>query len=491
MKKIRIIIPIFLLIVSLLSYAQNEVDALRYSQLSIGGTGRFMSMAGAFGAVGADLSTLSTNPGGIGLYKSSEFSFTMMYINTNSESLYYGTTGDDYRNNFNIPNIGFVYTMVVAKSPHESGFRNVQIGFNMVRNNYFNNNILINGTNPENSLLDAYVEYANGNAPNDLGAFDTRLAYDAYLIDPIQNTVIYSNKAPLYPNGDIAPVDQRLSIQTDGYQNEYSFSIGANYGDIVYFGGSFGIPTIRYVQENIYDEYNTVSLDTNYFSSFRKYDYLQTRGSGFNFKFGFIVRATDWVRLGAAFHSTTVYRNLRDDWNSTMYSWLNNGESHTINSPLGAYDYDLRTPMRILANVAFVLGKQGLISADYEFVDYTKANLDSYSYDYYTENQAIKDKYTSASNFKVGTEWRFNNISLRGGYAYYGSPYKGNINDGKKQIFAGGVGYRDRWFYIDFAYNHIMSAEDYYPYESETVFVQPANIESRSNSFILSIGMRY
>lgn len=59
MKKIMIIG--ILLAGSLLAKAQNEVDALLFSQSVYQGTARSMAMGGAFGALGADFSALSTN----------------------------------------------------------------------------------------------------------------------------------------------------------------------------------------------------------------------------------------------------------------------------------------------------------------------------------------------------------------------------------------------------------------------------------------------
>ena len=56
--------------------AQNEFDALRYSNLEFFGDARFNAMGGSFGALGANMASLSVNPGGIGVYKSSDFSFT-------------------------------------------------------------------------------------------------------------------------------------------------------------------------------------------------------------------------------------------------------------------------------------------------------------------------------------------------------------------------------------------------------------------------------
>lgn len=75
MKKIGLITLLVYLFANL-AYAQNEEDALRYSNVHLLGTARYMGLSGAYGAIGADFSTLSSNPAGIGLYRRSEFSIT-------------------------------------------------------------------------------------------------------------------------------------------------------------------------------------------------------------------------------------------------------------------------------------------------------------------------------------------------------------------------------------------------------------------------------
>ncbi len=72
MKKILIISALILTAAST-ALSQTSADALRYSRIDIGGTARYMGLSGAFGALGADFTTASTNPAGLGLYKSSEF----------------------------------------------------------------------------------------------------------------------------------------------------------------------------------------------------------------------------------------------------------------------------------------------------------------------------------------------------------------------------------------------------------------------------------
>lgn len=58
------------------TWAQNETDALRFSTLTQGGTARSNGMANAFGALGADPVAVAINPAGLGLYRTSEISFT-------------------------------------------------------------------------------------------------------------------------------------------------------------------------------------------------------------------------------------------------------------------------------------------------------------------------------------------------------------------------------------------------------------------------------
>ena len=84
--KRNIYIAIMLIGIPALLQAQNEDDALRYSQNFSSGTTRASSMAGAFGALGGDFSSLSINPAGIGVYRSTEFTITPTYIFSSSSS---------------------------------------------------------------------------------------------------------------------------------------------------------------------------------------------------------------------------------------------------------------------------------------------------------------------------------------------------------------------------------------------------------------------
>jgi hypothetical protein len=84
-------------------------------------------------------------------------------------------------------------------------------------------------------------------------------------------------------------------------------------------------------------------------------------------------------------------------------------------------------------------------------------------------------------NIRVGTEWRLSRISLRAGYAIYGSPYNNNLNDGKRESYSGGIGYRGKNFEVDFAYVRSIMKEDYYLYSySNTNLDPPVIIQSNA-----------
>ena len=213
------------------------------------------------------------------------------------------------------------------------------------------------------------------------------------------------------------------------------------------------------------------------------------RGTGYNLKLGVIVRAADWLRLGAAVHTPALFSKVNYDYSTSITSYLT-PTSYSSTQKALPYNttFDLTTPLKLIGSAAFIVGKSGLISVDYEMVDYSKARFQP-SVDYNLENQRIKDKYQSTSNLRIGGEYRVGQISLRGGYGIFGSPYKSNVNDGKGTLASLGIGYRAADYYVDFAYTNYKMDEYYYLYG-----VDPANsasIKSTNNMFMVTFGLKF
>ena len=484
----KIIITIVLAIASFLTiFAQNEIDALRYSQIYYGGTARSTAMGGAFGALGADFSTLSQNPAGIGLYKISEFTFTPSFYIGKTESKFMDSpVRDDYKYNINLGNIGFVYTFFKRGNyVEEPGFKSAQFGFGINRLNNFNNRMVMEGFNPTSSMLNQYVNNANGNSANNLNAFDTQLAYDTWLIN--NPDTLNSTKYISVVNGGVT---QRKTVSSSGSMNEVVMSLGGNYSDKLYIGATLGFPFIRYYEQSTYKEINSKDSISS-FNSFTVSDDLKTTGAGINIKFGMIYRPIDMIRIGLAFHSPTYYYSMQDEYSRRIQSVFDT-ISYNRESPKGSFDYELTTPLRVIGSLAFVIGEYGLVSADYEFIDYSEPRLRAENTDFYDQNDAIQTKYTTTSNIRVGTEWRLNSLAFRAGYAIYGSPFKSGVNDGKRTTLSFGLGFREKQFFIDFAYAYTKQSEDYYFYDPSVVpALSPVKNDLKGSNIMMTIGFKY
>jgi len=480
MKKI-FQLAIGVVFLSNLAVAQNEVDALRYSQLNFsGGTARSSAMGGAFGALGGDFSTLSINPAGIGVYRRNEFTCTPSFFNQRTTSNYTGNMLDDYKSNLNFSNVGIVLAYYDENAKND--WKGIVFGFGYNRLNNFNNQIVMEGKNNNSSLLDIYLAdaKAQGGDVQNFDQFGTKLAWDTYLLDTLPGGSLYH---VLPQHGEI----QSKSVTTSGSTGETVFSLGGNYSDKLYMGATLGMPHIRYNEESTYQE----KVDSNGVNGFKSYSLnqnLTTTGVGFNMKFGMIYKPVDWVRIGGAVHSPSYY-NMHDSWSSSMTSHFTT-QTYDETSPTGTFDYSLTTPMRAIGSLGFVIKKIGLIDADYEFVDYSAARLHSSQYDFLNENTAIRNKYTQANNFRIGTEWRFNPMSIRAGVAYYGTPYKKEVgNDGSRISYSAGFGFRDANFFMDFAYVYTMTTENYYFYDP--TLTSPSVNDSRSSSVLMTFGFKF
>ncbi len=157
MKK-SIYILIALLGVNLGLSAQNEVDALRYGQFNSVGTARYTAMGGALGAMGADLSVMSNNPAGLGVYRSSQLVFSFGQFNNNAQSNFIGNSSTINEFSLKPTVLGFVVADV-AVSNSDWKFINVGFSYNQLQN--FNSRFSVRGTNTESSLLDYEVQKLN------------------------------------------------------------------------------------------------------------------------------------------------------------------------------------------------------------------------------------------------------------------------------------------------------------------------------------------
>lgn len=474
----------FFLLITANVFAQNDIDALRYSQLTFGGTARFNSMAGSMGALGGDISTLSFNPAGVAIMRKSDFNFSPSFFSQSSESNYNNRLGNDGKFNFNFGNIGVVFSGGQSEDPNKVGWAGFNFGIAYNRTNNFHARHSILGNNNSSSLLDVMASSANGKSPDELDQFSELLAFNTYLIDTIPGEINQYESA--IPSGTL--INQIKTIETAGSMGETVISFAGNYSNRLYLGASIGFPTIKYREESSYVESDLNDSIPNFLNSYSYNSSLYTKGSGFNFKMGAIYRATDWMRFGAAFHTPT-YFTMEDTYNNALNIKYDDGTDYTETSPDGDYKYNLVTPMRAMGSFAFILKKKASINVDYEYVDYSNASLRSSPNVFVDVNNTIRQKYISGSNIRVGGEFKTGPFSVRGGYALYGNPFKSSSVDASRASYTAGLGMRDNNYYLDFAFVLTQYKEQYYLYDPS--FVKPATIINHQASFIFTLGFRF
>jgi hypothetical protein len=492
MKKAGIIL-IFVSAIFLNANSQNPDDALRYSQVFYHGTARFNAMGGAFTALGADLSSISLNPAGTGVFRTFEMSVTPMLYYNNTNSSFNGTYASDYFNSFNLSQVGIVSNFLNTRN--STGLISLNGAYSYNRTNSFGEHIRITGVSDNSSMADYWASKANGTYYKDLRNAEG-IAYDAWLIDTISNSdaSYYATTFSAYGTNANSTYGQTITrvITDDGYTGEHTFALGANYSNKFFIGASFGLSNLRYMGHYQHIE----SDDDNVINDFRNFtytDHFEAYGTGYSGKIGVIVKPMDYLRLGFSFHLPVWYYIDEYFYDNITSSYDNNDKYEFSNDPL-RYGYTLTTPYRLLAGIAIQIKKMAIISADYEFVDYSTAKFSraSDNYDYNTENNGVRDILKSTSNIRLGAEFRLSNYYFRGGYSYYGKAYKpGEINENQDyNAYSCGLGIRQQSFFFDLSYTRLSSSRSYYMY-NDPPYLSPAIIESANDTFTATIGFKF
>ncbi|HPE96737.1 MAG: hypothetical protein H6548_01150 [Chitinophagales bacterium] len=488
----------------ILSQAQSDEDALRYSMLGFGGTARSLGVANAFGALGGDFSSLAMNPAGIGIYRSSEFVFTPGLTHFDNQSAFYGSATNADKYNFNLSNLGMVFTnMKTGKANADNGWVATQfaVGYNRLEN--FNNRLIYTGFNDRNSLTSLYVEQLNANGGTNPGSvtgsfpFGAGLAWETYLINPN-----FNDSTSYYTEIQGGNIQQTKTLETSGAYDELDFSFGGNYGNKLYVGFTLGVPIVDYNAVVTYTEEDVQNVHDN-FNQMTLTDQLNVNGAGINGKFGVIYRVNDYLRLGGAVHTPTAL-GLTDVYRSTMTSSLDTSGSYGYDSPTGRYEYSIVTPWRAIASAAITMKQYGFISFDYEFVDYSAAGFNFNrigSVDDITLetalNNTINEKYTGAHNIRVGAELAYEVFRFRGGYAIMGTPFASGFAEGSadfaRSTYTLGAGIRDEHFYVDLGYANTRSTEydTQYNFSDGNGANEGATIDKTVSNFLLSLGFRF
>ena len=424
--------------VTLTSYSQSlgyQDLALLFSQDDANGTARFTSMAGAFGALGGDISVMNINPAGLAVFNNSSFTGSFNSRNTDITSNYYGTSRNNQDQFFNLSQAGAVLVFDTGKN---SDWNKFAIGFNYRITKDFTNNFNVRG----NSGIATFRDFP---LDNNMPTIDYNVAEE-----------------------------QRFFNNSTGELNEMNIAFSSVHKNKLYVGASLNFSDLSFSQRSTLVEFNNDgddnTLDANLFQE------NFTTGAGISLNAGFIYKANEKFRFGLSYQTPTLFTELLEESNIVNNDGFMGDTEITVsndnvtynntsrgNFPSQRFIYRLKTPSKLTASAALIFGKNGLLSIDYISKNYNNMKLSDA--DFSNENQFFQNELRNTYSVNIGSEWRFERLSLRGGYRFEQSPDKLALDSDNLEGYSFGGGYDFGNFKVDFAYsdNNRTAAYNFYP----------------------------
>lgn len=511
------------------SQAQYTKDVLLFSQGDNGGTARFKAMGNASTALGGDISSITSNPAGLGYFNQSDVSVTARYLNNKNKTDYFGQNSNSSKNNFNLDNAGIVFHLPTYRNGGnlDRGWLNFNVGIAYNRNNIYNNLSQYNGVNNTSSITDAYSDRLS--SPDGMNGWGQEVYGNSLLFDvdpkkagsyiPITVGGTYDGK-----NG----FNQVNSILEKGSKSESVLSFGANYSNRLYLGAALGFTAFSYDNSSWFTEYGqtmtadqlkAINKDSEFLkpTNAQKYamldkdyelydDYAQaTDGTGVDFKLGVIYKFTPTFSMGFTAKSPT-FMSIRDEsYSNSEFRYFRPNEDKSFKEYRTSDDaghsyleYNMNTPYKLAVGASQIFSR-GLLTADVEWVDYAAMRFrDVGNYSKTLEknmNQNIKDTYQGAFNARIGGEVLLDNVfSGRAGFNYSGNPYKNA--DYTNYTASLGIGAKlGRGMYIDLTgtYNAINYKESPYTIDENywNAASPAADIKNQRTNVILTIGSKF
>ena len=479
--------------------AQETYENANIATEDLNGTARYVGMGGAMEALGADISTMSTNPAGIGLMRHSTIGFSAgMVSQQDAENFDIGK-----KNRVSFDQVGFVYA-------HRSGASSfLNFGFNYHKSRNFSN--ILSAFGALHGASQSKLSYAKGyegvfypdvNSNNEIIGYAGETGDDAsyaftqldYLYYNALLTEFDQDNNPIYFYNDADRFTMNRGAR--GYVGEYDFNISGNIHERVYLGLTIGIKDVNYSNYSQYSE-NLVGAGNVLIGDERRID-----GSGFDIKAGIIFRPveTSPFRIGLYVNTPTWYDLTTSNYttltNNSTVGLYDTGKSEEI------YDFKLYTPWRFGLSLGHTIGTNLALGATYEFSDYSTLDnrvITSSSYDYWYDTYVDESDHDfqmndhtgrtlkGVSTLKLGAEYRpDNDVYVRFGYNYISPMYNedgykdGNLispgsyyasttdytNWKATNRFTCGVGYNIGKLSLDLAYQYSIQNGEFVPFMS-------------------------
>lgn len=529
--------------------AQETYDNAQLATKDLNGTARYVGMGGAMEALGADLSTIGTNPAGIGMFRCGMVAGSFGF-NTLSDAKSFGNAN---KTNMSFDQAGFVYSM-------RSGRHSMlNFGFNYTKSKNFDQILTAAGrlNNASQNKLSA-MKNANGVytlQDKNNGLLSNSGAYSQ--ADYLYSNVLFNHYDANNPNdpnnamlseGDKGViVNQTTGLpvyynatgydfgrSTTGYIGQYDFNVSGNSNDRFYWGFTVGIYDVHYNGSSLYSE--SLVDDNTAIGDVAMNDERKITGTGFDVKAGLIFRPAEEspFRIGLYVHTPTWY-----DLTTRNYTVLNNNTNEAYGSTergksSESYDFKFYTPWRFGVSLGHTVGNYLALGATYEYADYTTNDIrvnDGGEVDYWGNyyetssrdeamKQNIKNSLKGVHTVKLGMEFKpEKNFAVRLGYNYQSAMYnKNGFKDGSLESygtyyasttdytnwkdthrFTAGVGYNYGKFSFDLAYQYSQTNGDFYPFMSYVDNSEPkfdnvcdaVKVSNKRNQLLFTVGYKF
>ena len=511
MKRIYLTVA-SLVFTSFVEVAQETYENTKLIDNDLNGTARYVGMGGAMEALGADLSTIGTNPAGLGLFRKGKADLSFGLVNQTGMNKFNSLS----KTNMSFDQIGVVFNL--SKTPNAS----INIGFNYHKSRNFDQ--LLNAANTLNNASQnklTYQKYRNQ-------VFKERKDLTYSQLDALyMDNLLYDNRTKKYYN--FPATGYLYNQENKGYIGEYDMNLSANLNDRVYLGLTMGIHDVHYKGYAEYTE-NFVP-NANNIPGLTLNDSREITGTGFDVKLGAIVRpmTESPFRLGAYIHTPVWY-----DLTTSNYTVLTDG---TARPNVGeTYDFRVNTPWKFGLSAGTTLADRIALGATYEYAAYNAMQTrikDGGTYDWYygtyyesshndrAMNNHTEDALKGQHTLKLGAEARItDHFSLRAGYNYLSALYKdAAVKDGSLNSpgtyyasstsyvnwkdtnrFTFGLGWNVWRFNIDLAYQYSQQNGTFYPFMDyhegsapsvEDNIANPTQVNNKRHQLLLTMGYKF
>ena len=459
MKKIAIIAASMVAATGV--WAQDAYDAAALASENLNGTARYVGMGGAMDALGADISTIGTNPAGLGLFRHSMGNFTLSVL-TQEDAKKFSGVG---KTNLSFDQIGFVWVNQLDAQSF------VNFGFNYHKSNNFNQ-IIAASNRFAPSQRD---EDGSGNLTNLKGSgqnLQTLVKGMRGLLDN-SNDDSYSQVDALYTdlltfNGIYYPLTAEsfnFRQGRTGYIGEYDFSLSGNSRDRIYWGVTVGVHDVHYESFTHYTETLEAGQKLNGVpvSEINLKDERSITGQGFDIKAGLIIRPIEEspFRVGVSIHTPTWY-SLKNS--NVTYASVDIEESSRED-----YKFKYYTPWRFGVSLGHTIDNIRALGAGYEFTDYSSADMRYITSSGYSGDDSRSDAEMNEEigaclkgihTLKVGAELRPDpKLALRLGYNFVSPKYENNdVAYRNQKVNSPGVFYASTTDYTNWRATHRITA---------------------------------